>query len=159
MGSMHLYSFTQRLPEIKLINEAIAGYWEQIGVRTKILEMDYNAFRNVWTKKAEPPGPAAFTMDWPNRPFYSWRGKYHSSSMFSSVKDPELDKMIVAAEAELDLEAYKPKSQAIMQYVLDRGYSSGIATTNELFAASKNVPGWSIGRSFGDYRFEYIGQK
>ena len=154
-----LYSFTQRLPESKLINETIAGYWEQIGVKTKILEMDYNAFRNVWTKKNEPPGPAAFTMDWPNRPFYSWRGKYHSSSMFSSVKDPALDKMIEAAEAELDLEAYKPKSQAIMQYIIDKGYSSGLATTHELFAANKNVPAWSIGRSFGDYRFEYVGQK
>jgi ABC-type transport system substrate-binding protein len=156
---MYLYSFTQRLPEISLINETIAGYWDAIGLRTKILEMDYNAFRNIWTKKQEPPGPAAFTMDWPNRPFYSWRGKYHSSSMFSGVNDPALDKMIEAAEAELDLEAYKPKSQAIMQYVIDHGYSSGIATTHELFATSKAVPDWTIGRSFGDYRFEYVGQK
>jgi hypothetical protein len=42
---MHLYSFVTHLPETKLINEAIAGYWEAIGIRVKILEMDFNAYK------------------------------------------------------------------------------------------------------------------
>ncbi|MCK4823420.1 ABC transporter substrate-binding protein, partial [bacterium] len=35
--TMYIYSFVTKLPEANLINEAIASYWEAIGVKTKIL--------------------------------------------------------------------------------------------------------------------------
>ena len=154
-----LYSFVQGLPEMKLVNEAIAAYWELIGMRPKILEMDYSAFRPVWMKQKEPPGPAAFAMDWPNRPFYSWRGKYHSTAVFGTVSDPKLDEMIEKAEAENDQAKYSVLSQNIMQYVREQGYSSGISTAHQLFAKDKAVPAWDAGRSFGSMRIEYIGAK
>lgn len=156
---MNLYSFVRSVPEARLINEAIAAYWEGIGVRTQILEMDYSAFRPVWMKQKEPPGPAAFTMDWPNRPFYSWRGKYHSTARFSTVGDEKLDEMIEAVEAKVTVEEYIPLSQQIMEYVREQNFASSISTVNLLFAVDPEVPEWETGRSFGSYRFEYIGAK
>ena len=154
-----LYSFVQGLPEMKLVNEAIAAYWEAIGMKPKILEMDYSAFRPFWMKQKEPPGPAAFAMDWPNRPFYSWRGTYYSTATFGTVSDPKLDEMIDKSEAELDQTKYIALSQQIMTYVRDQSYSSGIATAHQLYAKDKSVPNWELGRSFGSIRAEYIGAK
>lgn len=156
--TMHLYSFVTKLPESKMINEAIAAYWESIGVKTKLLEMDYSAFKPYWIKKKEPPGSACFVMAWPNRVVYSWRGKYFSKKLFSNVEDPVLDKMITAAEAESTIAEYTPKSQEIMKYVLDQAYATSICTTDELFAqGNKSVPNFYIGESIATYRWEYIG--
>jgi len=79
---MYMYSFVTYLPEIRTINEAIAGFWEAVGVKTKILDMEYVAFKPVWTNKKDPIGTSAYTMAWPNRPAYSWRSHFGYNSEF-----------------------------------------------------------------------------
>jgi len=154
--TMYIYSFVTKLPEANLINEAIASYWEAIGVKTKILEMDYSAFKPVWTKKRDPRGPAAFILAWPNRPVYSWRNMYHSTALYSHKRDPKIDRMIENFEAETTAKGYKDAGQKIMDYVLENFYGSGICTTHELYAISKKVPEWEMGKGVGSYRWEYI---
>ena len=56
--TIYLYSYITTLPEAKLVNEAIAGYWKAIGLKPIILEMEYGAFMPIWAKKKDPPGPA-----------------------------------------------------------------------------------------------------
>lgn len=155
---MYLYSFVTKLPETKMINEAIASYWEAIGVNTKLLEMDYSAFKPVWTKNQDPPGPAAFILAWPNRPVYSWRHMYSSDALYSHTKDPKIDKLIDDFEAETSSEGYIADAQKIMDYVLENYYATGICTTHELHAMSKDVPVWEMGKGVGSYRWEYIGK-
>jgi peptide/nickel transport system substrate-binding protein len=157
--TMYLYSFVTHLPETKLINEAIAGYWEAIGVKVKILEMDYNGFKPIWTKHQDPPGPAAFVLAWPNRPSYSWRNMYHSAALYSHKKDPQIDRLIEDFETKASMEEYITSAQKIMDYVLENFYSTGICTTHELFAANKKVPMWEMGKGVGSFRWEYIGEK
>ncbi|NNG01205.1 MAG: ABC transporter substrate-binding protein [Desulfobacteraceae bacterium] len=156
--TMYLYSFVTKLPETKLINEAIASYWEAVGVKTKLLEMDYSAFKPVWTKKAEPPGPAAFILAWPNRPVYSWRHMYASDALYSHTKDPVMDQLIGDFESETSSEGYIEGARKIMDYVLENAYATGICTTHELHAMSKDVPVWEMGKGVGSYRWEYIGK-
>jgi len=157
--TMYLYSFVTHLPETKIINEAIAGYWEAIGVKVKILEMDYSGFKPVWTKHQDPPGPAAFVLAWPNRPTYSWRNMYHTTALYSHKKDPQIDRMIEEFEAQPTTEGYITGAQKIMDYVLANFYSTGICTTHELFASGKKVPLWEMGKGVGSFRWEYIGEK
>jgi peptide/nickel transport system substrate-binding protein len=156
-ATIYLYSFVTKLPETKLINEAIGAYWEAIGMKVKILEMDYSAFKPVWTKKQEPRGPAAFILAWPNRPVYSWRNMYHSTALYSHKKDPALDKLIKDFEAETSTEGYIASGQKVMDYVLENFYGTGICTTHELHAIGKNVPQWEMGKGVGSYRWEYVG--
>jgi peptide/nickel transport system substrate-binding protein len=156
--TMYLYSFVTKLPETKLINETIASYWEAIGVNTKILEMDYSAFKPVWTKKQDPPGPAAFVLAWPNRPVYSWRHMYHSEALYSHTKEPQMDALIEEFEAQKTLEGYIAGGRKLMDYVLENAYATGVCVTSELHAMSKSVPVWEMGKGVGSYRWEYIGK-
>ena len=157
--TMYLYSFVTKLPETKLICEAIAAYWEAIGVKVKLLEMDYSAFKPVWTNKQQPPGPAAFILAWPNRPVYSWRTMYHSTALYSHKTDPKFDRMIESFEGETTTEGYIAAGQGLMDYVLQNFYGTGICATHELYGMSKKVPSWEMGKGVGSYRWDYIGQE
>lgn len=157
--TMYLYSFVTRLPETKLINETIASYWEAIGVKVKILEMDYSAFKPIWTKQKDPQGPAAFVLAYPNRPIYDWRIEFHSTAMYSHIKDPVLDKLMENFESQSNLEGYKVSSRKAMDYFLENYYGTSICTTNELYAMSKKVPAWEMGKGMASCRWEYIGKE
>jgi peptide/nickel transport system substrate-binding protein len=156
--TLNLYSFVTMLPEIKLINETIASNLEAIGVKVKILEMDYNAFKVFWTKQQDPPGPAAFVMAWPNRPVYSWRHMYASDALYSHVKDPKIDKLIDDFERVKTTVDYIAGGQKIMDYVLENYYATGICTTHQLHIIGKKTPAWNMGRGVGSYRWEYAGK-
>jgi peptide/nickel transport system substrate-binding protein len=156
---INLYSFETYFPEIKRISEAIAGYWEAIGVKVKILEMEYSAFRPVWSNHQEPPGPAAFAYAWQNRPVYSWRNMYHSTATFGHIRDPQMDRMIEEFESKsTTIDKYISNSQRLMEYVLDKSYSTGICTADVLFANDKKIPDWEMGKGVTSYRWEYIGK-
>ena len=42
------------LPEGKAFAEAVAGYWEKIGIKTKLIPVDYPAFRKNWVDRKTP---------------------------------------------------------------------------------------------------------
>jgi peptide/nickel transport system substrate-binding protein len=153
-----IYSFVTKLPETKLINEAIAAYWESMGINVKILEMDFSVFKTYWTKQHKPKNPTAFILAWPNRPVYSWRNMYHSTALYSHYRDPVIDKLIEEFETQTTTEGYKAGGQKIMDHVLDNFYASGICTTHELYALGEGVPRWEMGKGVGSYRWEYMGK-
>ncbi|MFC1532451.1 ABC transporter substrate-binding protein [Thermodesulfobacteriota bacterium] len=157
--TMYIYSFVTGLPETKLIAEAIAGYWDAIGINIKILEMEYSAFRPVWTKQQDPPGPAAFILAWPNRPVYSWRSHYHSTAKFSHKKIPEMDRLIEDFEKKTTKDEYIAAARKNMDYVLENYLSTGIFTTNDIFGARNDVPNWNKGKGTSSFRWEYIGSQ
>lgn len=157
--NIDIYSFVTNLPEAKVINEAVAGYWRAIGVNARILEMDYAAFKPYWTHQKETTGPAMFMYPYANRPVYSWRVEYHSSSIYGHAKDPQLDGMIENFENSATGKEYIARARGLMDYVLGNFYATGMCTTSDFFATSKKVPAWDIGRGAGSYRWEYIGSK
>jgi ABC-type transport system substrate-binding protein len=154
--TMYIYSFSTFLPETKLINEAIASYWEAIGLKVKVLEMDYSAFKPVWTHKQNTPGPAMFLLAYPNRPVYPWT-EHHSKGLYSHTKDPKLDKMIESFQAETTLEGYINAARKLMDHVLENFYASGICTADQIYAMNKKVPLWEMGKGVASARWEYIG--
>jgi len=47
--TLDVYAFQlPGLPEGKSFAEAVAGYWEKIGVKSKLIPVDYPAFRKMW---------------------------------------------------------------------------------------------------------------
>ena len=156
--TMYFYSFVTALPEEKRINETIASYWGEIGVNTKVLEMDYSAFKPVWTKEKEPPGPAAFLGVFASRPVYSWRAAWHSSGLYNHTKDPKLDSLVDKYESQTNLDEYIKAGQAVMDYTLEDFQVTGLFSTHTLFASNKDVPIWNMGKGTASYRFVYIGK-
>jgi len=159
--TIYYYSYVTLVPEQKLVAEAIASYWEAIGMKVKILEMEPAAFFEIWTKKKEPPGPAAFVHSWATRPKDPWRPLTHSDVKkfyFSHVADPEMDRLIDEHDNQVTLKGLVEASHKCMDRVLEMFYRSGIATVDIPFATRKDVPKWSSGRGNTDsYRFEYVG--
>jgi ABC-type transport system substrate-binding protein len=154
---MYIYSFVNKLPEAKLINLAIASYWENIGVKTKVLEMDYMAFKPHWTKQKDPVGPSAFLFAFPNRPVMSYRTHHYSGAMYSHQKDSKLDRLIENFEAQKTQEGYISAAREAMDYIMEMFYTVGICTTDEIYMKNENVPEWNMGKGVGAYRWAYIG--
>jgi hypothetical protein len=140
-----------------LINQAIAGYWEAIGVKTKILDMEYVAFKPVWTNKKDPIGPSAYTFAWPNRPAYSWRSHFGYDAEFDHDRNKEYDRLIATWEKSRTLEEYISSAQKIHEAVLENYSGTGLLNTDELFIMNKNVPSWNMGKGVASYRWEYAG--
>ena len=155
--TMYIYSFVNKLPEAKLINLAIASYWEAIGIKTKVMEMDYTAFKPHWTKQKNPVGPSCFLFAFPNRPVCSYRTHHHSTSMYSHQKDNKLDQLIESFESQTTTNGYISCAQDTMKYILDMFYTVGICTTDEIYLKNNDVPKWDMGKGVGAYRWAYIG--
>jgi len=130
-------------------------------MEVEILEMEASAFFAVWTKKVQPPGPAAFTHSWSTRVQPEWRPLTHSDVKkyyFSHVADPKVDRLIEQFEAQGDLKSYIEASRKIMDRVLEMYYRSTVCSVGVPFATNKEVPEWNRGKGNTDcYRFEYIG--
>ena len=154
---MYMYSFVTYLPEIRMINEAIAGFWEAVGVKTKILDMEYVAFKPVWTNKKDPIGTSAYTMAWPNRPAYSWRSHFGYNSEFDHDRSKEYDKLIADWEKSTTLDAYISSARKIHEDILKNYSGTGLCNTDEIFIMNKNVPAWNMGKGVASYRWEYVG--
>jgi len=158
--TIYLYAYATTVPEQKLICEAIAGYWEAIGMKVKILEMEWGAFSPVWTKKKAPPGPAAFVHSWTTRPYYNWRAQFTKPEkyLWSHVDDPVMDKFVDAFDNQFTLTGYIEYARKCEERVLEMFYKSGIANTDIPFATGKEVPPWNCGKgNIDSFRFEYIG--
>src|SRR5712692_1767578 len=53
--SLDVYAFQlPGLPEGKAFAEAMSGYWEKIGIKTKLIPVDYPAFRKQWVDRKNP---------------------------------------------------------------------------------------------------------
>lgn len=158
---IYYYNYATGVPEQKLVGEVIAGYWEAIGMEVEILEMEASAYFAVWTKKVEPPGPAAFTHSWSTRVQPEWRPLTHSDVelyYFSHVADPEIDRLIEEWEVQFNREDYIAASRKLMDRVLEMFYRSAICSVSVPFATSEDVPAWICGVGNTDmFRFEYIG--
>ena len=160
--TMTYYKYATSIPEQKIIGDAIAGFWEAIGVKVNISELDYGAFSSIWMKKSEPPGPAAFTHSWSSRRTETWRSLYGSdvkTYYFSQTSDPEMDKLINAYEKVTSMEALITAERNAEDYVLANYYKTGLLSADILFATGKGVPQWGMGKGLESYRFEYVGAK
>jgi peptide/nickel transport system substrate-binding protein len=160
--TIYFYSFLTFLPEQKLVNEAIVGYWKAIGMDVKILEMDYGAFRPIFLKQREPAGPAAHTFAWPSKLTGDWNilssAEGRDGGMgFGQVGDPVLDQLIEKMRAQNKKEEYIKAERKCGERVVEQYYNTVIASFGTLFGVNKNVPDWNIGMDGYAYRFHTIG--
>lgn len=142
------------LPEIMRMNEAVAGMWEKVGVKTKIVPMEYGAHRALWAKAALPN--MVFNLGAPNRPFWAgiWRLIFHSKGTLTVSKIPELDKLIESAEQELDLARFGQRQQEISNFVRENHLVGMVLETGALLAANpQKIKQWDMGKIQHIYNF------
>lgn len=133
-------------PEGSLLMEAIAGYFERIGIKTNIVKGEYTGIR---TKLADDTLQNSATIGYLSTDvrrfyigFYSffWR----SNGTFHILKDPSIDEMIKAAEVADTEEAYTKAASKFFREIYDRYITCPIAEIDVLFATNNRVKDWKF---------------
>lgn len=128
--------------ELPSIAEAVAIFWQAIGVRVKISPTDWGTVRSAWTT-----GKATDVV-WVHRGFpfpaalAGYEAGYHSASLFSSYATIDVDKQIDAIRAAVQTEPRTQATKTLAQSLRDQGANVFIAHVNEPYGASKKIRSW-----------------
>ncbi|MEQ9811723.1 MAG: ABC transporter substrate-binding protein [Azospirillaceae bacterium] len=130
--------------ELPLMAEAVALYWQDVGINATIEPVDWPAMRSDWTEGR------ATEVVWSHRgfPFASaangLEAGFVSDSLFASFASDELDAMIDDFVNEQDLAAREQKLTAIGQYLRDQAAAVFIALANEPYGVGPDVGEWPL---------------
>lgn len=130
-----------RAAQSKEVAEAISFYLNQIGIKTKLEFLEYGA----WLARLSAREYDKYDLFWQNWTDYnndpmgrlprSWR----TGGSLSWHSDPELDKMIDAANAFTDPKAREAHLKKLFTYAYENPPAIFLWTTNEIYATRKNV--------------------
>ncbi len=130
--------------ELPLMAEAVALYWQDIGVNASIEPVDWPSLRSEWTEGR------ANNYVWTHRgfPFASaangMEAGYLAASVFASFSTAELEAMIQDFSTEVDPASREAKFTEIGQYLRDEAAAVFIALANEPYGISDKVGEWKI---------------
>ena len=134
-------------PEGRAMAEAIAGYWQHVGLKPRLIPVDYPAFRKQWFDRTAPGALGYYNIanrDWIGT--YALIDKYAAPTAKSaSIRDPELDSLMDAVIHQADRE----KTYALMRSIFNRLRSEHLGLPivyyHTPYATSKRVPRWNPG--------------
>ena len=146
---LDIYAFQlPGLPEGKAFAEAVAGYWEKVGVKPKLIPVDYPAFRKLWVDRKAPGVVGYYNIanrDWIGTYALLEKMAYTPSKLNDTVNDPEIDGMIAQVMRQTDRE----KINALMRNVFTRMRSehAGVPVVylHSPYATSKTLGKWNPG--------------
>jgi peptide/nickel transport system substrate-binding protein len=130
--------------ELPVVAQAVALYWRAVGIRVSTELIDWTSLRSAWTSGA------ARGYVWTHRgfPFTSAQNGleagFDAKSVFSAFSTPELQQMLDAHAAELDLARRREALARIGLYLRDEAANIFIAHINEPYATSPKVGAWTI---------------
>ncbi len=144
------------LPEIIRINEAVAGYWEKVGLKPKIRMTDYAAWRKAWRSRSREcentiSGVDSFT-DAPTL-IRGFMQRYYFKYLESAVNIPELNERFERIEKTLDLAEALKLTTEIYRYAYDHYLIVPICELSELTATTKRIPKWNLGARRNDRNY------
>ena len=147
--ALDVYAFQlPGLPEGKAFAEAVAGYWEKIGVKAKLIPVDYPAFRKLWVDRKAPGVVGYYNIanrDWIGTYALLEKMAYTPSKLNDTVNDPEVDGMIAQVMRQTD----RDKINTLMRNVFTRMRSehAGVPVVylHSPYATSKTLGKWNPG--------------
>jgi peptide/nickel transport system substrate-binding protein len=138
-------------PWIPRATEAIAGYWDELGVDTKIVPTDYGTMS---TKYRERPladdlvGAAMVNIAQVTNSNITLLGAYYGSASVVFVSPTsETDKLVAAAQKAMTYDELGPAITALVDHVHDQWTTFPLVRSPSLYAATKDVDGWDPYRS------------
>jgi len=147
------------LPEGKTMAEAVAGYWEKLGIKSRLIPVDYPAFRKAWFDRSAPGAVGYFNIanrDWIGAYALLEKQAYSASKPSDTVNDPEIDGMLSQVMRQTDRE----KINALMRNVYTRLRSEHLGVPvvylHSPYATSKNLAKWNVGSVMYDLFFDQL---
>ncbi|MBI2153961.1 MAG: ABC transporter substrate-binding protein [Candidatus Rokubacteria bacterium] len=146
------------LPEGKAMSEAVAGYWQKIGVQSKLVPVDYGAFRKKWLDQTIPGAVGYYNMA--NR---DWIGTYaliekmaYTPSKTTTTKDPEVDGMVRQVLVQTDREKINALMRNIFTRLRTEHLGIPLVYLHTPYAASKRITKWNPGSVMYDLNLDEL---
>jgi ABC-type transport system substrate-binding protein len=158
---INMYSFAYAsAPEMRDISEAVARYWEAIGLKVNRTRLDDSAWRDLWY----PRGPKA---RWSaaavcNTQYVEPVTFYINSSMTTTrshffLESTKFDELVNSAANTDKPEQRKQLQFVIGQYLHDNNVAIPIATKDILWGTSSKLSGWLLNNGNNNmHNLEYI---
>ncbi|MFC2042394.1 ABC transporter substrate-binding protein [Chloroflexota bacterium] len=151
------------VPELSQTWEAIAGYWENIGVKPKIHMTEYPAWR--LRRQAQDQLGWVSAADIGSRFDHQSalsliRTQVHSTSDITQCKDPELDSLINRAESTMDIVEAEKLIGDIQRHIYDNYLMWGLIDLGYQVGTNTDILPWDMSmRPYDKNLYELIRQK
>jgi peptide/nickel transport system substrate-binding protein len=147
------------LPEGKAFAEAVAGYWDKIGIKTKLIPVDYPAFRKNWVDRKVPGAVGYYNIanrNWIGTYALLEKMAYSKSKPNDTANDPEIDGMIAQVMSQTDREKINALMRNIYTRLRNEHYGMPIVYLHSPYASSKSLAKWNPGSVMYDLFFDEL---
>jgi peptide/nickel transport system substrate-binding protein len=135
------------LPEGRAMAEAVAGYWQKIGVQPKIIPVDYPAFRKKWFDRSAPGAVGYYNIanrDWLGT--ISLIDKYTGfTAKSAAIHDQELDTLVSEVMRQTDREKVGALMRQVFLRLRGEHYGIPLVYLHTPYATSKRITKWNPG--------------
>ena len=144
-------------PEGPRLVEAMAGYFEAIGISVEIQPID--SATSIAERAAFELSNTMTFLDAPNRPFPGFAGLMftleHSEGLFRSTEDPELDRLIESMQETLDAVEAEQRFLGIHDFLYDHHIHLPVANLDVSYAGNDRIPSdWN--RAWRSWEANYL---
>jgi len=158
--SQEVYAFQlPGLPEGKAFAEAVSGYWQKIGIKTKIVPLDYPGFRKIWVDRKAPGAVGYYNIanrDWIGAYALLEKMAYTPSKANDTVGDPEIDGMIAQVMRQTDRDKINALMRNIFTRLRSEHYGVPVVYLHSPYATSKTLGKWNPGSVMYDLFFDQL---
>src|SRR5205809_366370 len=147
------------LPEGKTFAEAVSGYWEKIGIKIKLVPVDYPAFRKNWVDRKTPGSVGYFNIanrDWIGTYALLEKMAYSPSKPNDTVNDAEVDGMIAQVIRQTDREKINTLMRNIYTRIRSEHLGMPIVYLHSAYATGKKLGKWNTGTVMYDLFFDEL---
>src|SRR2546427_300120 len=151
--TVHAYQLPG-LPEGKAFAEAMAGYWQKLGIQPKLIPVDYPAFRKTWFDRTVPGAMGYYNVanrDWIGTYAFLEKQAYTKSRASDTVNDGEIDGMIEQVMRQTDKEKIATLMRNVYTRLRGEHYGVPVVYLHSPYAASKTLGKWNPGTVMYDF--------
>jgi peptide/nickel transport system substrate-binding protein len=152
---LDLYAFQlPGFPEGKAAAEAVGGYWQKIGVKVKLIPVDYAAFRKNWIDRKTPGAMGYFNIanrDWIGTFALLEKQANSKSKLTDQVADPEIDAMVAQVLKQTDREKINALMRNIFLRMRGEHYTIPVVYLHAPYVSSKALAKWNPGTVMYDF--------
>ena len=147
--SLDVYAYQlPGLPEGKAFAEAVSGYWEKIGIKAKLIPVDYPAFRKQWVDRKIPGAVGYYNIanrDWIGTYALLEKMAYTKSKANDTVNDAEVDGMIAQVMRQTDRDKINALMRNIFTRIRSEHLGMPIVYLHSAYATGKKLGKWNPG--------------
>ena len=144
------------LPEGPELAEAIAVYWERVGIKVNRRPVAYSAYSAQLPKGFDKPTAyAAWFLAYEARGTLAFVVNHGDKFIYATSRDPKLDELALNWKKALTEQDYIARGKAYMKANYEAANTTTLLTMGEVFAGGSKVPSnWSIGGAKYAFNFD-----